>query len=79
MPEPGDLREVAHRELGEFNLKKVLDAVDYPALRAEQAAKRADPNSPTLMGIGLFCGRGNRRHARVPGGLALSVTLRLSS
>jgi carbon-monoxide dehydrogenase large subunit len=34
-------------------LKKVLDAVDYPALRAEQAAKRADPNSPTLMGIGL--------------------------
>jgi len=27
--------------------------VDYPALRAEQAAKRADPNSPTLMGIGL--------------------------
>jgi len=34
-------------------LKKVLDAVDYPALRAEQAAKRADPHSPTLMGIGL--------------------------
>jgi carbon-monoxide dehydrogenase large subunit len=34
-------------------LKKVLDAVDYPALRAEQAAKRADPNCPTLMGIGL--------------------------
>ncbi len=34
-------------------LKKVLDACDYPALRAEQAAKRADPNCPTLMGIGL--------------------------
>jgi len=34
-------------------LQKVLDAVDYKALRAEQAAKRADPNSPTLMGIGL--------------------------
>ena len=34
-------------------LKKVLDAVDYKGLRAEQAAKRADPNSPTLMGIGL--------------------------
>jgi len=34
-------------------LRKVLDAVDYPALRAEQAAKRADPNAPTLMGIGL--------------------------
>ncbi|GAA4334470.1 aerobic carbon-monoxide dehydrogenase large subunit [Pigmentiphaga soli] len=34
-------------------LKKVLDAVDYPALRAEQAAKRADPGCPTLMGIGL--------------------------
>jgi carbon-monoxide dehydrogenase large subunit len=34
-------------------LKKVLDAVDYPALRREQAAKRADPNSPTLMGIGI--------------------------
>ena len=34
-------------------LKKVLDAVDYQGLRAEQAAKRADPNSPTLMGIGL--------------------------
>ncbi|MFN9212823.1 MAG: aerobic carbon-monoxide dehydrogenase large subunit [Betaproteobacteria bacterium] len=34
-------------------LKKVMDAVDYPALRAEQAAKRADPNSPTLMGIGI--------------------------
>jgi carbon-monoxide dehydrogenase large subunit len=34
-------------------LKKVLDAVDYKGLRAEQAAKRADPDSPTLMGIGL--------------------------
>ena len=34
-------------------LKKVLEAVDYKALRAEQAAKRADPNSPTLMGIGI--------------------------
>lgn len=34
-------------------LTKVLDAVDYKGLRAEQAAKRADPHSPTLMGIGL--------------------------
>ena len=34
-------------------LDKVLDAVDYKALRAEQAAKRADPERPTLMGIGL--------------------------
>ena len=34
-------------------LNQVLDAVDYKGLRAEQAAKRADPNSPTLMGIGL--------------------------
>jgi CO/xanthine dehydrogenase Mo-binding subunit len=34
-------------------LDKVLEAVDYKGLRAEQAAKRADPNSPTLMGIGL--------------------------
>ncbi len=34
-------------------LDKVLDAVDYKALRVEQAAKRADPNCPTLMGIGL--------------------------
>ena len=34
-------------------LNKVLDAVDYKGLRAEQAAKRADPHSPTLMGIGL--------------------------
>eukprot|EP01036_Dinobryon_divergens_P039360 gene39360-51869_t len=34
-------------------LKKVLDAVDYPALRAEQAARRADPDATHLMGIGL--------------------------
>jgi len=34
-------------------LDKVLTAVDYKALRAEQAAKRADPKSTTLMGIGL--------------------------
>jgi carbon-monoxide dehydrogenase large subunit len=34
-------------------LQKVLDAVDYKGLRAEQARKRADPNCPTLMGIGL--------------------------
>ncbi|MDO8773177.1 MAG: aerobic carbon-monoxide dehydrogenase large subunit, partial [Burkholderiaceae bacterium] len=34
-------------------LDKVLNAVDYKGLRAEQAAKRADPNCPTLMGIGL--------------------------
>lgn len=34
-------------------LAKVLKAVDYPALRAEQAARRANPHSPTLMGIGL--------------------------
>jgi aerobic carbon-monoxide dehydrogenase large subunit len=34
-------------------LKKVLEAVDYVALRAEQAAKRADTKSPTLMGIGI--------------------------
>ncbi|MEQ1659585.1 MAG: molybdopterin cofactor-binding domain-containing protein, partial [Hylemonella sp.] len=34
-------------------LEKVLDAVDYKGLRAEQAKKRSDPNSPTLMGIGL--------------------------
>lgn len=34
-------------------LDKVLAAVDYDGLRAEQAAKRADPNSDTLMGIGL--------------------------
>ena len=34
-------------------LDKVLEAVDYKALRAEQAAKRADADCPTLMGIGL--------------------------
>ena len=34
-------------------LDKVLNAVDYKGLRAEQATKRADPNCPTLMGIGL--------------------------
>ncbi len=34
-------------------LDKALKAVDYEGLRKEQAAKRADPNSPTLMGIGV--------------------------
>lgn len=34
-------------------LRKVLDAVDYPALRAEQAQRRADPDSEWLMGIGI--------------------------
>lgn len=34
-------------------LQKVLKAVNYQALRAEQAAKRADPACPTLMGIGI--------------------------
>jgi carbon-monoxide dehydrogenase large subunit len=34
-------------------LEKVLEAVDYEGLRHEQAAKRADPNCPTLMGIGI--------------------------
>ena len=34
-------------------LEKVLKAVDYDGLRKEQAAKRADPKSPTLMGIGV--------------------------
>jgi carbon-monoxide dehydrogenase large subunit len=34
-------------------LKRVMAAVDYQALRAEQEAKRKDHNSPTLMGIGL--------------------------
>ncbi|MCB1908936.1 MAG: carbon-monoxide dehydrogenase large subunit [Rhodocyclaceae bacterium] len=37
----------------ERGLQKVLEAVDYEALRAEQAAKRADPDCPTLMGIGI--------------------------
>src|SRR5260370_7399476 len=30
-------------------LKKVLAAVDYPALRAEQAARRADPAAQWLL------------------------------
>lgn len=34
-------------------LDKVLNAVDYKGLRAEQAATRANPDAPTLMGIGL--------------------------
>jgi aerobic carbon-monoxide dehydrogenase large subunit len=34
-------------------LAKVLKAVDYPALRAQQAAMRNDPSCPTLMGIGI--------------------------
>jgi carbon-monoxide dehydrogenase large subunit len=34
-------------------LHKVLDAVNYKALREEQARLRADPASPTLMGIGI--------------------------
>jgi aerobic carbon-monoxide dehydrogenase large subunit len=34
-------------------LEKVLKAVDYEALRVEQAQKRADPDCPTLMGIGI--------------------------
>ncbi|MFZ2651863.1 MAG: aerobic carbon-monoxide dehydrogenase large subunit [Burkholderiaceae bacterium] len=34
-------------------LDKVMKAVDYESLRREQAAKRADPNTPTLMGIGV--------------------------
>jgi aerobic carbon-monoxide dehydrogenase large subunit len=34
-------------------LERVLTAVDYEGLRREQAAKRADPNCPTLMGIGI--------------------------
>jgi aerobic carbon-monoxide dehydrogenase large subunit len=34
-------------------LRKVLAAVDYPALRAEQATRRADTNSEWLMGIGI--------------------------
>jgi len=34
-------------------LKKVLAAVDYPALRAEQAARRADASAEWLMGIGI--------------------------
>ncbi len=34
-------------------LDKVLTAVDYKGLRAEQAKRRADPNATHLMGIGL--------------------------
>lgn len=34
-------------------LRKVLDAVDYKALRDEQAQRRADPNAEWLMGIGI--------------------------
>jgi carbon-monoxide dehydrogenase large subunit len=34
-------------------LEKVLQAVDYEALRREQAARRADPASRELMGIGI--------------------------
>jgi len=34
-------------------LDKVLKVVDYQGLRKEQAANRADPDCPTLMGIGL--------------------------
>jgi len=34
-------------------LDKVLEAVDYAGLRREQAARRADPKSATLMGIGI--------------------------
>ncbi|QGZ58876.1 aerobic carbon-monoxide dehydrogenase large subunit [Paraburkholderia acidiphila] len=37
----------------ETALKKVLAAVDYDALRAEQAQRRADPDAEWLMGIGL--------------------------
>ncbi len=37
----------------ETALDKVLKACDYEGLRKEQAAKRADPKSPTLMGIGV--------------------------
>lgn len=34
-------------------LEKVLHTVDYKGLRAEQAKNRANPDLPTLMGIGL--------------------------
>ncbi|MGA7778790.1 MAG: aerobic carbon-monoxide dehydrogenase large subunit [Paraburkholderia sp.] len=34
-------------------LRKVLAAVDYPALRAEQAVRRADASAEWLMGIGI--------------------------
>jgi len=34
-------------------LRKVMNAVDYDALRAEQAQRRADPHAEWLMGIGI--------------------------
>ena len=34
-------------------MQQVLDAVDYKGLRAEQAIVNANPDAPTLMGIGL--------------------------
>jgi carbon-monoxide dehydrogenase large subunit len=34
-------------------LRKVMDAVDYQALRAEQAQRRADPAAEWLMGVGI--------------------------
>lgn len=34
-------------------LRKVMDAVDYTALRAEQEQRRADPQAEWLMGIGI--------------------------
>jgi aerobic carbon-monoxide dehydrogenase large subunit len=34
-------------------LRKALAAMDYPKLRAEQAARRQDPNAEWLMGIGI--------------------------
>lgn len=34
-------------------LKKAMDAVDYPALRAEQARRRDDASAEWLMGIGI--------------------------
>lgn len=34
-------------------LRKALDAVNYAELRAEQKARRADPNAEWLMGIGV--------------------------
>ncbi|WP_397474094.1 aerobic carbon-monoxide dehydrogenase large subunit [Pusillimonas sp.] len=34
-------------------LRKVMDAVDYPALRAEQEQRRADPSAEWLMGVGI--------------------------
>ena len=37
----------------ESALRKAMAAVDYPALRAEQASRRADPRAEWLMGIGV--------------------------